>query len=454
MRTRVGIGAAVVGPGILALVNDAGSVAIDTQAGQDFGYRLLWVLVLMIPVLVLNQDMVVRLGTITGCGLVDLFRPRFGRAWTALCLSVLTAVNVLTIVSEFMGVSLAASSLGVSPVVAVPVAVTALVGVALGRSPRFRERAMLVLVAIGLVQLPMMLLAHPQWPRLISETGPTIGGSSGSLLLAMGIVGTTISPWQLALQQSTIVEKAIPSTRLGYERADTVIGALMSAAGGTAFIVLGDYARRSAGGTSAFIDCGVTARLLDEHSSLLAGFFAVALMDASMIGAAAVALSTDRLIRDARGSDRRTQQGRRPIDTRHQWYCIVLVLASAPVLIPGMPLGFLMALVQVLAGLLLPGMTLMLLLLCNDRRLLGRWANRWPLNLFGIATVVGLVGLTAWLLLSTVDPAPDVRARMLTALATGGVGLGTAWVWRRRRTTFRMTAYPPTPWVGDRDDRR
>src|SRR5487761_1534979 len=157
--------AAIAGPGIIVMVgdNDAGGVSTYAQAGQNYHTSLLWTLLLLIPVLIVNQEMVVRLGAVTGVGHARLINERFGRGWGWFSVGDLFVLNFLTIVTEFIGISLAASYAGISAYLAVPTAAVALVAIMASGSFRRWERAMFVFIAISLVQLPMLFLSHPRW---------------------------------------------------------------------------------------------------------------------------------------------------------------------------------------------------------------------------------------------------------------------------------------------------
>src|SRR5580658_2428914 len=164
-RSRMMALLAIMGPGLIVMVgdNDAGGVSTYAQAGQNFGTSLLWVLLLLIPVLIVNQEMVIRLGAVTGVGHARLINERFGRGWGWFSVGDLFVLNFLTIVTEFIGISLAASYAGISDYVAVPLAAVALVAIMATGSFRRWERAMFVFIAVSLVQVPMFFLSRPHW---------------------------------------------------------------------------------------------------------------------------------------------------------------------------------------------------------------------------------------------------------------------------------------------------
>ncbi|GAA4290056.1 Nramp family divalent metal transporter [Mycobacterium paraffinicum] len=448
-KTRLLTLLAIVGPGIIVMVgdNDAGGVATYAQAGQNYGYSLLWVLLLLIPVLIVNQEMVVRLGAVTGVGHARLINERFGRGWGWFSVGDLFLLNFLTIVTEFIGISLAAEYIGVSKYVVVPVSAVALVAIMASGSFRRWERAMFVFIAVTLLQIPMLLMSHPQWGQAAkSLVIPRISGgvSSDAVLLIIAIVGTTVAPWQLFFQQSNVVDKRITPRFIGYERADTVLGAFVVVIGAAALVMTGEWAARSTNTIGGFTDAGATAHLLGEHRGTLGWIFAIVLMDASIIGAAAVTLATSYAFGDVFGLKHSLHRGFADAKQFYLSYTAMVVLAAAIVLIPGAPLGLITTAVQALAGLLLPSASVFLLLLCNDREVLGPWVNRPWLN--GVAgLIVGtLLLLSGILMATTLFPKLDVVA-VAGYLALVLIVLAAAAAPALRWMARRQPAAPPAP---------
>src|SRR5258708_18867866 len=187
---------AIVGHGLSVMVgdNDAGGVATYAQAGQNYGYSLLWVLLLLIPVLIVNQEMVVRLGAVTGVGHARLINERFGRFWGWFSVGDLFLLNFLTIVTEFIGVSLALRYFGVSPYISVPLAAVLLIAITASGSFRRWERAIFLFIATSLVLYPLALLSGPHYGAVayhLVVPGIQGGASSTAILLVIAIVGTT-----------------------------------------------------------------------------------------------------------------------------------------------------------------------------------------------------------------------------------------------------------------------
>jgi Mn2+/Fe2+ NRAMP family transporter len=440
--------AAIVGPGIIVMVgdNDAGGVSTYAQAGQNYHTTLLWTLLLLIPVLIVNQEMVVRLGAVTGVGHARLINERFGRGWGWFSVGDLFLLNFLTIVTEFIGISLAGAYEGVSEYLSVPVAAVALVAIMATGSFRKWERAMFAFIAVSLVQIPMFFLSEPHWGTIAKNfVVPSIygGPTSAAVLLIIAIVGTTVAPWQLFFQQSNIVDKRITPRFISYERADTVIGSLVVVGGAAAIMVTANYAASGTPAFGHFTDALGVANLLQAKSHVLGALFAILLFDASIIGASAVTLSTSYAFGDVFGLRHSLHRSFKDAKQFYFSYAAMVVVASSIVLIPGAPLGLITTSVQALAGLLLPSASVFLLLLCNDPEVLGPWVNsRWLNGVAGV--IVGmLLVLSGTLMVTTVFPHIDV-GRLFIGL-TAGLAVGGLVVMVVLRIVSRRAGPPPAP---------
>lgn len=434
-RRRLATLLAVMGPGLVVMVadNDAGGVSIYAQAGQDYGLRLLWLLLLLAPVLFVNQEMVARLGAVTGAGHARLIFERFGRRWGAFAFGDLLALNALTLVTELIGVGLALGYFGVSRFIAVPLVAGTVVLLTATGSFRRWERAMYVLVAVNLVAIPLAVLSHPHPGGVAGAPASGVGGvQTPFVLFVIALVGTTVAPWQLFFHQSNVVDKRISSRWLGYERIDTLVGTLFFVVGAVA--VLAACASAFAGSPlhGEFADAGSVARGLDSRLGAPAGaMFALVLLNASILGAGVVALSTSYAIGDVLGVKHSLHRSWRDARVFHGCFAGALALAAAVVLLPGLPLGIVTTSVQALAGVLLPSASVFLLLLCNDRAVLGPWTNpRW-LNVIAAIVVALMLGLSVLLTLTTMFPRLDqlvaaaaVAAALLAGLVLAALGNG------------------------------
>ncbi|MFD1531885.1 NRAMP family divalent metal transporter [Pseudonocardia aurantiaca] len=416
---------AIVGPGLIVMVgdNDAGAFSTYTQAGQDYGTRLLWTLLLLIPVLYVNQEMVLRLGAVTGVGHARLILERFGRFWGAFSVIDLFLLNALTIVTEFIGISLGLSYLGLPKIPGVLIGAVFVVAAASTGSFRRFEQFCLVLVAGSLLLVPILVMAHPPLGQVAHDfVVPGIpGGSQLStvMLLIIAIVGTTVAPWQLFFQQSYIIDKRITPRFIGYEKVDLWIGIVIVILGAGAMMA---FCAAAFGGTPAFgqfTDAGGVAQGLGTYVNRTAGvLFALALIDASIIGAAAVSLSTAYAIGDVLGLRHSLHRSPREAKGFYVVFAGLLVGAAMIVIIPRSPLGLLTEGVQTLAGVLLPSATVFLLLLCNDHEVLGPWVNGRKLNIFTSAVIAVLVMLSIVLTAAVVFP--GIRsASIMTILGIG-----------------------------------
>jgi Mn2+/Fe2+ NRAMP family transporter len=416
---------AIVGPGLIVMVgdNDAGAFATYGQAGQDYGTHLLWTLLLLVPVLYLNQEMVLRLGAVTGVGHARLILERFGRFWGAFSVIDLFLLNALTIITEFIGITLAAGYLGLPKAVSVILAAAVIVGSAFTGSFRRFERMAMAFCGASLLLIPVYLLSHPHASQMAQGFAiPRLPGGSGQLstvmLLIIGIVGTTIAPWQLFFQQSYVIDKRITPRFMKYEKADLWIGIVVVVIGAAALMGAVAAAFAGTGGFGRFTDTAGLAHGLAASSGRAAGvLFAIALLDASVIGAFAVSLSTAYAIGDVFGLKHSLHRGVKGARGFYAIYAGLVGAAAAVVLIPGSPLGLLTEGVQVLAGVLLPSATVFLLLLCNDRAVLGPWVNGRITNLFTSAVVAVLVTLSVVLTASVLFPA--ITAGQIVAILAG-----------------------------------
>jgi len=448
VKTRLLTLAAILGPGLIVMVgdNDAGGVATYSQAGQNYGYSLLWVLPLLIPVLIVNQEMVVRLGAVTGVGHARLINERFGRGWGWFSVGDLFVLNFLTIVTEFIGVSLAASYFGISRYLVVPLAAVALIAILASGSFRRWERAMFVFIAISLLQIPLLLLSYPHWGNAVHHfviPGIQGGVSSNAVLLIIAIVGTTVAPWQLFFQQSNIVDKRITPRFINYERADTALGSIVVVVGAAALMIAADWAARSTGTHGMFTDAGGIAHLLSEHRAGLGAIFAVILLDASIVGAAAVTLATSYAFGDVFGLRHSLHRGFSEAKPFYFSYTAMVVVAAGITLIPGAPLGVITTAVQALAGLLLPSASVFLLLLCNDRQVLGPWVNARWLNFLAGAIVAVLLLLSGILMATTLFP--HLNVPRLALYVAVGMAAAAALAGAVLQFMTRRHPTPPTP---------
>ena len=444
VRARLAALAAVLGPGlvIMAAGNDAAGLGLLARAGEEHGTRLLWLLLALAPVVFVTQELVLRLGAVTGAGHARLIIERFGRRWGMFALADLLALNALTLVADFIAIALALGYFGIDHWLAAPIGAVALLGLMATGSFRGWERMMFVLLAATVAVVPLLLLVHADGHHAAATGGP----ASSTLVLVLALVGTTVAPWQLFVRQSNVVDKRITPRWLGYARVDTAIGTVVALLVAAAVLVACAWAFRAT--PHAFADAGGIAPALRADLSPAAGaIFAVLLIDAALLGAAAVALSSSYSVGDALGLRHSLHRRPREATTFHAVYAGFVVLGAAAVLVPGVPLGDLITGSQALAAVLLPSATVLLLLLGNDAEILGPWVNPTWLNVLGTVVVSAMLGLSTALVVRAVVPGPELVVGVGTATALLAAGLAAVAVEHARRPREEMTRAQRLVWT-------
>jgi len=420
---------AIIGPGLIVMVgdNDAGGVSTYAQAGQNFGYSLVWTLPLLIPVLIVIQEMVARLGAVTGVGHGRLIRERFGKYWGNVSIFSILIVNFLIIVTEFIGISLSMKYFGVSPYASVPVAVFLLFAVTASGSFRRWERFMMLFIAVNVIIIPLVIVSHPSFSAMAhAAVVPRIrgGASSSSVLLIISIIGTTVAPWQLFFQESNIVDKRITPRWLNYERVDTILGSILVVVVASILVGVSAVGLSTHGGTGAYTNALGVARGLGQHLGHGTGtLFALLLLNASIIGAAVVTLASSYALGDLSSSHQGLNARLSEAKGFYGGFALLLLLAGTVAVIPGAPLGIITLAVQALCGLMLPSTTIIVLLLANDRDLMGPWKNGRALNVVAVVIVTALVVLSLTLMVSTLFTSVHVLALLEVLAIMGGAGL-------------------------------
>jgi Mn2+/Fe2+ NRAMP family transporter len=346
---------AVVGPGVLAGLSDDDPAGITTYSvlGADYGYRLLWVLAVSTAALVVFHEVAVRMGVVTGKGLMTLVRERRGRRGVLVALVALVVANLGTLCAEFAGVAAGAELGGVSRYVAVPFAALGVALLVLRGSFRRVEHVLLALSAVFVAYVVSGLLAHPDWGAAAEGlVVPDLPVTRDALYIAVATVGTTLAPWGLAFIQSYAVNKRLHVCDLRYERVDVVVGAVLTGVIGL-FVVVACAATLHPTGV-AIHDAADAARALQPLAGgAAATLFALGFLGAALLAMAIVPLSTAYSICEALGqpADIDERAGQAPVF--YASYGALLALAGAIVLIPGAPLITILVATQALNAVLL-----------------------------------------------------------------------------------------------------
>jgi Mn2+/Fe2+ NRAMP family transporter len=399
----------VAGPGLIVMEadNDAGAVSTYVQAGAQYGTHLLWVLLLLLPVTYFVQEMVVRLGIATGQGHAAMIYQRFGRWWGRFSLADLQVVNFLTLITEFAAIALALEQLHVDPRWGVPAAAIGLVALAMTGSYRRWERIVVGLCLLDLAWFAIACYVRPSANELLRHamlpSVPRGGVTAGLVFLVIGIVGTTIAPWQLFFQQSCIADKRLRLADLKWARLDTLIGAVFTILVAGCMMIAGNAALTKG---LVFTD---PARMAVDLGRVVGPLFRDAILilmiNAAVLGTAAISLSSAWAYGEVKGWPHSLEKPVREAPGFYAVYAAFVALAAGLVLIPGAPLQLIILSVQVLAGIMLPSAIIFLQLLLNDRELLGeRFVNRRWNNAVNWSIIAVLFGLSLVLAVQVIAP--------------------------------------------------
>jgi NRAMP (natural resistance-associated macrophage protein)-like metal ion transporter len=395
---------AVVGPGLLAGLSDDDPAGITTYSilGARYGYQLLWVLAVSTAALIVFHEVGMRLGVVTGKGLLTLVRERFGRRPAQLAIAALVVANTGTMCAEFAGVAAGMELLGgVSRYLSVPLAAVGVSALVLRENFRHVERVLLALSSVFVAYFVAGFLAHPDWGAAARGlVVPSIPLTRDAVLVAVATVGTTLAPWGLAFIQSYAVDKRLRVEDLGYERVDVIVGAVLTGVIGL-FVVVACAATLHATGTDLG-DAADAARALEPLAGAAAAtLFGLGFVGAALLAAAIVPLSTAYSISEALGRRADLDDSFAEARTFYLSFGAVTAVAAGLVLVPGAPLIPILFLSQALNAVLLLVLLPFIRSLAKDRALMGRNAlGRFGrvstgLALAAIATSVLALGILA-----------------------------------------------------------
>ena len=394
----------IVGPGMITanIDNDAGGIATYSLAGAQFGYQFLWLIVVITVALIVIQEMGIRLGVITGKGLADLIRERFGVRITLVVMVLLVLTNLFTTVAEFAGVASSADVLHFSRLAAVAAAALFVAVLVLRANYKVVEKVFLAACLVYFTYIVSGLLAKPDWPAVVHATvSPHVAWSSAYLAMFIGVIGTTIAPWMQFYIQSSVVEKGVKPKELRFSQVDVVLGSFVTDIVAF-FIVL-------ACGATLYVhhvtvtDAGQAAQALEPLAGGFASLlFAVGLLNASLFAASVLPLSTAYTVCEAFGFESGVDKrfGEAPIF--FSLYLALIVLGALPVLLPNAPLLTLIFWSQVISGMLLPVVVIAMLILINDRSLMGKHVNGPAFNVVAWLTAGSVIVATMGYLVITV----------------------------------------------------
>ena len=391
---------AVLGPGIIAALagDDAGGIATYASAGALYGYRLLWAIVVITVGLFVVQEMVTRMGVVTGKGLSDLIRERFGVRWTAFAMSTLLVANAATTVSEFAGIAAALELFGVTKYISVPVMAVALWWLIVKGSYRRVERVFLLMSTAFLAYIIAAFLARPNWGEVVRSTFvPTVELEPSFLMLLMALIGTTITPYMQIFQQSAIVDKGITVRDYDEAHADMALGVLLSDLIAY-FIIVATGATLYVKGIQIETAADAAVALEPLAGPFAKYLFAIGLFGASMLAAGVLPVATSFSVCEAFGWQSGLDEDFTHARIFYGLFTILLILGAGVILIPDLPLFQVLVLVQVINGVLLPIELLFIMRLANDSELMGRYVNGRLFNALAWTITIVISSLSALLI--------------------------------------------------------
>ncbi|HEX3031810.1 MAG TPA: Nramp family divalent metal transporter [Bacillota bacterium] len=397
---------AVLGPGIITanVDNDAGGITTYSVAGASFGYKMLWMFIPMTLALIVVQEMSARMGAVTGKGLADLIRERYGVKITLFVMLGLLYANMGTIVSEFAGVAASMELFGVSKYVSVPLGALLVWWIVVKGSYRMVERVFLVAALLFFGYIFSGFMANPPWGEVIKATvTPSFSARGDYLAVLIGVIGTTITPWMQFYIQSSVVEKGITVETFKYSRWDVIVGCLMTDIIAL-FIVVACAATIFPKGmhiATAQDAAMALAPLAGQWASVI---FAFGLLNASLFAASILPLSTSYYICEAFGIEAGIDKTWQEAQVFYWLYTFLIIAGAAIILIPGIPLIKVMLWSQVINGMLLPFVLIFILQLINNKDLMGEYVNSTLFNIIAWATSIVVIILTVMLISITLFP--------------------------------------------------
>jgi NRAMP (natural resistance-associated macrophage protein)-like metal ion transporter len=393
------------GPGIIVMVadNDAGGITTYTATGARYGYGLLWFLVLLGPMAYYIQEMTVRLGAVTKRGHAEAIFDAFGPFWGWFSFLDLVITDWLTLITEFIGMTAALSIFRIPGWLTVAIVCT-IMGIMVLRGRYWTwEKAAIFFCALNLIYVPAAFLVHPSVPDVIREgLIPHFPGGFKSELLffLMANIGTTIAPWMIFFQQSSVVDKGLQEKDIPWGKVDTAVGAVFTVLVAIFCVIVTGTLLRGVQVDSA----AQAATMLMKTSRYLGTFLAIGLFNAGFLGAICISLASSWAFGEVFGWAHSLNNKVREAPWFYVFYFALIISAGCIVLIPGAPLVEITLFVQVIATTLLSATLVFLLLLLNDEGIMGKYRNTLWQNIVNVSIVVGIIVLSTLYTLSVLFP--------------------------------------------------
>ncbi len=392
----------IMGPGIITanVDNDAGGITTYSVAGAHFGYSLIWSFIPIIIALVIIQEMCSRMAVVTGKGLADLIREEFGVRVTFYAMAVLIFSNLFNTISEFAGIAASAELFGISKYLLVPIFAFLVWLLIVKGTYKSVEKVFLFACVFYVSYIISGFLSKPNWNEVaVSSVKPVFQFNKAYLIMLMGVIGTTIAPWMQFYQQSSVVEKDIKLKNYKYSKLDVIIGAfVVNIIAIFIVIVCANTLFKNGVRIETAKDAALALRpLAGDYCFYL---FAFGLLNASVFSACILPLSTAYSVCEGMGWEVGVNRHFREAPQFYTLYTAIIIIGSSVILLPGVKLIPIMLLSQATNGILLPFVLIFMLLLVNNKRLMGKHTNSKIYNFFVILTIIGMIGLSVALLIA------------------------------------------------------
>jgi len=393
----------ILGPGIITanVDNDAGGITTYSVAGATLGYKLLWTIIPLTLALIVVQEMCARMGAVTGKGLADLIRERTGVKWTAFIMLTLLLADLGNTICEFAGVAASMELFGVTKYIAVPLGALGIWVLVIRKSYKFVEKVFLSACVLYLTYIVSGYMAHPSWGEVARELViPNFSFDSTYLAILVGVIGTTIAPWMQFYIQSAVVEKGITVKDYGYCKWDVISGCFMTNIVAL-FIIVACAATIHVHGIKIESAKEAALALGPLAGKWAQWLFALGLLNASLFSASILPLATSYYVCEAFGFEAGVNRSWKEAPVFYWLFTLLIVIGAAVILIPNMPLILVMFWSQVVNGVLLPFVLIFMLILINNKDLMGAYVNNWTFNIISWVTVVIMIVLTLMMVVTS-----------------------------------------------------
>lgn len=393
----------VVGPGLItgSVDNDATGIAGYSIAGATYGYRFLWVLFLATIALVVIEEMAARMGIVTGKGLSDLIREEFGVRITFFTMLLLLIANAATTVANFAGIAAGMELFHIPKFISVPLAAILVWVLVVKGTYRYVEKVLLAFCLVYLTYVFSAFAVKPDWSEILGHlVTPYFEFTPQYMAVFLGTVGTTITPWMQFYLQASVADKGTRVSEYNLARWDVITGSITSNVIAF-FIIVATGATLHVHGIQ--VDSAEhAAQALEPIAGPYAfAFFAIGLLNASLMAAAVIPLSTAYAVAEAFGWESGVDRSFSEAPQFFRLYTSIIILGAALVLLPGIPLVFVMNLPNLVGGALLPVILILMLQLVNNRRIMGAYVNGPIFNTIAWVTAAALILMTALLLVTS-----------------------------------------------------